>query len=87
MLMSDRRRIDGRLFFELAEDPPVASAAVIVSGTSAAVSAPAPLDSVVVVVDVPDVEAGLSFSDDEDDNDASKESAAEALADSTVTAF
>lgn len=86
MLMSDRRRIDGRLFFELAKDPPVASAAVIVSGTSAAVSAPAPLDS--VIVDVPDVEAGLSFSDDEGNDDASKEeAAADALADSTVTVF
>lgn len=77
--------MDGRLFFELAEDPAVASAAVIVSGTSAAVSASAPLDS--VVVDVPEVEAGLSFSDDDDGavKEEAAASAVEALADSTVT--
>lgn len=80
MLMSDRRRTDGRLFFELAEDPPV-----IVSGTSAAVSAPAPPDS--VVVDVLEAEAGLSFSDDENAAKEEVAAAAEALADSTVTAF
>lgn len=85
MLISDRRRIDGRLFFELA-DPPVASAVVITPGTAATASVP--LDS---VVDVPEVDAGLSFFDDDDDDDdeeaIAEAAAADALAESTVTGF
>jgi hypothetical protein len=81
MLMSDRRRIDGRLFFELA-DPPFASAGVIASGTAAAASAP--LDP---VVDALVVETGLTISDSDDDDKEAETVAADALAESTATGF